>query len=147
MTAPLEPHTDGGRHVLVATIDKCPDCPTDGLCDDCGDDPQLDYAIECPGVTPACALWLECSTCYVPRVGLAAERREELEQTGEAHGVEHQWIDGRWMTPTTDCYLAGHDALGEEGGYIAQGKPGRWPVEHEVGDGTELYLHTIEVPA
>lgn len=133
------------RHILVVTIDRCRNCVPDGaLCADCTEDPDLRYDIECPGVTNSCRAWDECRTCYVPRVGISSDVKDQLEQHGEAHGQPHQYIDGRWMTPTSHCYVAGHDALSEEGSYIANGQPGRWPVAHEVGDGTELYLHVLK---
>lgn len=131
-------------HVLVVTVDRCSACPPDGLCADCQEEPELQYTVECPGPSGNCDAWDECPTCYVPGQGLSADRREELEQESHAHGVEHLWVDGRYMVRLSppQCYVAGHDALPDAAQYVATA-PGRYPVEHDVGDGTELELHLV----
>ena len=134
-------------HVLVATLERCPVCAsTTAPCADCVEAGQMDYTVECPGPSGDCDAWDECPSCYVPGQGLDPERREQLENGDpEVHGVEHQWIDGRWMVrlDPAQCYVAGHDALPDAAEYVAAGVEGRYPVEHDVGDGTELELTWI----
>lgn len=61
---------------------------------------NVDLAIECPGVTSACECWEECGTCART---LTDEQQDALDETGEAHGEEHQSIDGMWMIRTGKC--------------------------------------------
>lgn len=115
-------------HVLIAEID--PD-----------NHERLSYSIDCPGVTDSCRTYWECREDHPEAAG-------EWDEEEEIHGVPHRRIPGLgWSIPSGQCYVANHDALPEEGEEIARGRVGRWPVDHEVGDGTELYLHEIKPSA
>jgi hypothetical protein len=120
-------------HILVVTGEY-----------DIGD--QIDdrkYEIECPGVTDACAMWIPCDCA-------AAARPDQLWEDPVAHGVEHQNIDGEWMTQTDQCLYAGHDSLPdvaadmrEPGPARRELDPGRYPVVPDYqGDGW-FYLDLV----
>jgi hypothetical protein len=84
-------------HVLIVTAH--PDCPTD---------PDLyHYDIECPGVSPSCRAWTECTTagCNV--------NREYNHDTVDAlgHGQPHRHIHGTWMVEAGYCYVQSHDGM------------------------------------
>lgn len=125
-------------HVLVVTVDRCPACPSDGLCADCTEHPQLSYVIECPGMTEACRVWWECRKPHTE------DDMHRMENEEPIHGEIHQLVAGMWSTPGQHCYLVMHDAVPEEGEYVSNGKPGRYPVDFDFGDPGELYLHAIK---
>lgn len=88
-----EPHVVTIKHDAESHVYHCHD--------DCT------AVVTCPGVTNACRCWLECTTCRDATAGLDDEARgdydERLYDQQEAHGEEHQRIDGMWMTPTDHC--------------------------------------------
>ncbi|MFG3710824.1 hypothetical protein [Micromonospora sp. NPDC047730] len=95
------------------------------------------HVIECPGVTDACRAWVDCP-----------QRDEEhnddaLEDDPVAHGVEHRWIDGDWMVRTDDCLVRTHMYAGEIAAELNL-PPGRHPVGHDFGDGTEYELSVLD---
>ena len=81
---------------------------------DCHDDCTVTLA--CSGVTDACRCWWECTTCHDASQEMDTAELDDfndhLHEAGEAHGVEHQHIDGKWMTPTVSCItqMLDHDA-------------------------------------
>lgn len=126
-------------HVLVIAFDcdgeeAHPGEPHDKDCDQ-------EYSVECPGVEDSCREYLACQaeSCQGNGDGLG-------EDDGVAHGVEHRYIAGQWMLPTDRCYIAGHDQLPDAASDLSLA-PGRHPVEHDVGDGTELYLYVLKEPS
>jgi hypothetical protein len=74
---------------------------------DCHD--ACEATVECSGVTDTCRVWWECDTCRAAKKDMTDERRddydEQLWDTSEAHGVEHQHIDCVWMTPGDSCLV------------------------------------------
>lgn len=71
----------------------------------CHDDCEVE--IICPGVTDSCRCWQECEDCRKARTRVDLEAFDErLREAGEAHGIDHEWIDGVWMTPTRACVTA-----------------------------------------
>lgn len=74
--------------------------------EDCHD--ECTATLACPGVTDSCRVWWECTTCREARSKLDGDALgdfdENLHYTGEAHGNDHQWINGVWMTPGGGCY-------------------------------------------
>lgn len=64
-------------------------------------------SLSCPGVADHCRCWLECTVCRDAAQGMDAEAMDEYDEAlyrdGDAHGEEHQRIDGMWMTPTDRC--------------------------------------------
>lgn len=72
---------------------------------DCHDDCTAE--VICNGVTDLCRTWWECSTCRTLLDGMDSLERadylETLDEEDEAHGEDHQHIDGMWMTPTNRC--------------------------------------------
>ena len=88
-------------HTVTIKHDQESHACGDGCHDECTAD------LQCSGVTDACRCWWECDTCREAMRGLdvdaLADFEENLDTEGEAHGKEHQRIDGMWMTPTAQC--------------------------------------------
>lgn len=63
--------------------------------------------VVCPGVTADCRTWWSCTECDRATAAMSAdevaEYDDDLSESGEAHGVQHQRIDGMWMTPGHTC--------------------------------------------
>jgi hypothetical protein len=83
---------------------------------------QVQYTVVCPG-DGQCYLWWECKQCIDDK----HEPTDDEEDEGEyfRHGIEHQNIEGDWMTPSTQC-AAIHsdscsDALQEEAEHAGVG--------------------------
>ncbi|MEU1761202.1 hypothetical protein [Micromonospora sp. NPDC005652] len=111
-----------GEHILVVTGE--------------GESHELDYAIECPGVTGRCRMWRDCHWCHARTDG----EFDSWESTNVvAHGMTHRYIGDRWMVPTEECFVRDNDDLGAVAGDLGL-KPGRYAVDHDSGDGTELIL-------
>lgn len=100
---PIEVKPADTQHHMVITMDVLePDEQADY---DAGDDQlrrEIDgdrrtITIECPGVTSACEGWEECRKDH---------DEDELEETGEAHGVDHQTFWFGWGVETGQCALA-----------------------------------------
>lgn len=125
-------------HVLVIAFD-C-DAEQAHPAEPHGKDCDQEYSVECPGVQDACREYLACQkeeeACQGDGGGF-------LDDDGMAHGVEHAYIAGQWMLPTDRCYIAGHDDMPNTASDLDL-TPGRYPVEHDVGDGTELYLYALK---
>ena len=82
---------------------------------DCHDDCAAE--VICPGVTNACRTWWECNRCRAVLRRVDAHGADlyddRLSERGEAHGVDHEHIDGMWMTPSDQCLSTAcdeHDA-------------------------------------
>lgn len=103
--------------------------------EDCHDDCTAE--VICPGVTEACRCWWECGTCRDVRVGMStaerAENDDRLLDDGEAHGVDHLWIDGMWMTPGTSCISAAMDTDADQ--LVDRLPTGDHPVDLECEEG------------
>ena len=126
-------------HALVVTVDRCSDCKDQSdLCQDCAEHPELNYAIECPGVTDACRAWWECRETHTEDDLYRMEEEEPI------HGVLHQLVAGMWSTPGTECFVQIADSVPEEGEYVSKGAPGRYLVDFDFGDPGEVYLHEIK---
>ena len=95
---------------------------------------DMDVSIECPGVTDACAEWVECPDGDCPGYG---GRDDEFEDGNRAHGEEHRNIDGAWMIRSGFCFAEnhGHDAAGQMAERLSLGI-GRYEVIPEFDDGT-----------
>lgn len=109
---------------------------------DCHDD--CTASLTCFGVTDACRCWWECDACREATAGMTDEQRddydEQLWDTSEAHGVEHQHIDGMWMTESNDCLT---QALDSDAGYLVDTLPdGEHPVDIDCQEGF-VYVHAL----
>jgi len=109
-------------HTLVITMHS--DCidmePTD-----------VDYDIECPGVSDACRMWVECD---IPNC-----ENDSGHNAGELiHGKRHQYVGDSWSVPTDTCYLAVADEMPDAADYLAtkhQLGVGRYVVGHDFDEG------------
>lgn len=102
------------------------------------------YDLECPGVSDWCREWRPCEPCS-KRAAEDEDFDEQLYDAEEAHGVDHQKIQGEWMTPTERCLARHHDGLSDSGEEIAR-TPGRYPVYVTFeDDGEYLLLEPAEV--
>ncbi|WP_431881670.1 hypothetical protein [Micromonospora chalcea] len=117
-----------GEHILVVTGE--------------GESHELDYAIECPGVTKHCRMWWTCHWCKSLDYDLL---NPDAEAEPVAHGMVHRYIDDNWMVPTEQCFLRDNDYLGVAAGDLEL-RPGRYLVDHDCGDGTELILLLVREP-
>ena len=117
-------HADGGGHDL--------DCWT--------------LKLECPGVTDACRMWLECMDCN-SKISADLDNDDlydQLSQTGEAHGVQHVWAgDIGWATWTDKCLAERHEDLYEAVEDLDL-TPGRYLVLVSFEDGEYLRLRLVE---
>jgi hypothetical protein len=130
-------------HVLVIEGPCEQADPETGACECAEDRQRCDYTwrIECPGVTRACEMFLECPECKDPK---DPARQDELDRDSEAHGVEHDHIPGLgWATPTGSCYVQNADLIGDAVSDLSL-PPGRHLVDHDYGDPDEITLHVIE---
>lgn len=109
---------------------------------DCHD--ECTATLTCSGVTDNCRCWWECDTCReASRVDGddADEYADRLDEYSEAHGVEHQHIDGMWMVPTDRCLGA---EMESDVGYLVDAlSDGDHPVELDCEDGF-VYVRVIE---
>ena len=93
--------TDVVRHVVRIKHD-----PESHEIEDCHDDCTAE--VICLGTTDACRTWWECRRCMrvlsrVDQAGAFEYDDRVDERGGVAHGVDHQRIDGMWMTPSETC--------------------------------------------
>lgn len=89
------------KHVLVVT--KTSDIG-EGL-------DEIEYTLECPGVSDACRAWVVCGC---PESEFSEELDgSPLDDDPAAHGVEHVYGEGEWNRPTDDCFYTGADYLPE----------------------------------
>ena len=109
-------------HVLVVTATE----------NHTAEDPDVEYAIECPGDGGCPRTWYECTV--VPQHDV-----DEVRDTGMAHGVEHQVFQGVACTETDRCYVQEGFAYANDGSDISI-TPGRFPVDYDGGDLDDFYL-------
>lgn len=112
--------------------------------ENCHDDCRAE--VVCMGTTDRCRIWWECTRCrkVMERLGDQDWRYDDrLDERGKAHGVEHQHIDGRWMTEGSQCFI---DACDEhDAGDLVAGLPdGEYPVDLEWEEGY-VTVHLIRV--
>lgn len=135
-----------------------------GECSGCGpvahDEPcvnsqhDYDYDLTCSGVTDACRAWEECMVC-TPEDSVTVKEMADGGEDAEAHGKEHRVINGLWMTPTDNCFIACHENQGEAVAYLGSLPHGRYAVDGEdIGDGdlgltlvTSADASTLTAPA
>lgn len=109
-------------------------------------DPQLGASayLECPGVTPECAMWVRCEQDGCPTAADDEGPAEGIWRA-EFHGVEHRWFDEEvsrefWGVETDQCYaVEQNDAPAEEFAEEQQLGSGRYPVTVEI-DGNAVIL-------
>jgi hypothetical protein len=103
-----------------------------------------DFSIECPGVTDACRMWVECD---IPNCGSEdAERDNNVVK----HGKRHQLIVSTWSVPTDTCYLMIADELSDVAASMADSEklpPGRYEVDHDFDEGMVSWLTPVKVAA
>lgn len=114
--------------------------------ENCHDDCEAD--VICPGVTDTCRAWWECGDCLKASRNLSGEALENFDEQlydqGEAHGKDHQRIDGMWMTPTTECISS---AMKHNGGdFIDQLPDGDHPCDLDCEEGF-VYVIPIKTAA
>lgn len=118
-------------HTLVVTMHS--DCldmePTD-----------VDYAVECPGVTTACAEWVLCKVAECPGNNGGDDTLYDVSNV--AHGVEHRYVDsssgGFWGVQSGACYIVGADEMPDAADYLATKEElgaGRYLVGHDFDEG------------
>lgn len=118
-------------HVVRITHD-----PESHTIEDCHDDCAADLI--CNGVTDACRVWRECARCRAVLGRVDEHGRDlyddRLYERGEAHGAEHQRLDGMWMTPTDECIGSACD---EHDAYylVAELPEGDYPVSLDWEEG------------
>lgn len=102
-------------------------------------DPDRNYSIECPGITAGgCEGWEECSTCMDAE--LSDEEEEEREETGIAHGVEHQTMWFGWGVATGTCSLHAFSDAWMDSASDLNLPPGRYPVDFDWNETCDLSL-------
>lgn len=110
-------------HTLVVTVDPH---PLDH------EPPDVDFFIECPGVTDACRMWVECD---IPNCGSTDAERDH---NAVLHGKRHQLVVSTWSVPTDICYLIVADETPDAADSLAAKQhlgPGRYLVTHEIYEG------------
>jgi hypothetical protein len=154
MTADREPH------YLVVTIDPAAMepghlwSPEHNGCEECNDDP-FTLTIECPGVSAGrCNLWQECETCERALVAFGDDTdardnyRDALDETGEAHGEEHQTFGGVPCVESAGCFVIeamGWGSLDDDLWDIAHAKgPGRFRIDWDGGDIEDAHASLVE---
>lgn len=109
-------------------------------------DRDLDYELECGGVTFACEAWQECGVC---------RPTEDEEDTGEyeRHGEYHRLIDGTFMTSTGRCVIQVCDAGGSAMDLLANLPDpvalagGRFPIDVDECEEGTVYISFSQEPA
>lgn len=128
-----------GEHILIVTADATgldkldPEERAAYLAD-----PDLDYRVECPGVTDGCRSWEPC--------GCGLDRAED--ETCPRSGLEHIcFAEFGLGTPTRACFVATNDWLSDAASDLGL-PPGEYPVTFDVEDEVylRLYLVTEAVP-
>ncbi len=109
---------------------------------DCHDGCEAD--VICPGVVDSCRTWWECDTCRIARRAMTLDQLEDHDEqlyaAGEAHGVDHQRIDGVWMTPGTTCLA--YSLESNAGDFVDELPDGDHMVDLDYDDGY-VHLHLI----
>jgi len=105
--------------------------------DDVSDD--FEWTVECPGGS-GCRVWFTCDVkdCAIPS---PYDREDGDPEDGmdfvARHGVEHQYIEGDWMTESGQCAAQGTDVSDAVFEIARDRGLGDWPVEVDYeGDGT-----------
>lgn len=95
-------------------------------------DPEFapDVDIECPGVTDACAEWIECMISTCP-----GKTDSSLFGEGDVgHGVQHRNIQGAWMVRSGFCFAENH----------GHGVASEFVERHELGAGRHEVIPEFE---
>ena len=107
--------------------------------------PDIEFSIECPGVTDACHMWVECDR---PRC------REDNPNLGEGvvHGKRHLLFpgSGTWSVPTDTCYLVIADEMPDAADYLATKQKlgaGRYLIGHDFDEGCIADFQLVEEAA
>lgn len=128
MTDPENTQT-GAHHTVTIKHD-----PESHECD-CHDDCTAE--LHCPGVQDTCRCWWECDTCRDAVKGMDDQARDDYDErlwdTSEAHGVEHQHIDGMWMTAGNSCVV--HELESDAGELVDTLPDGEHPIDYDCDDG------------
>jgi hypothetical protein len=107
--------------------------------DDTSDD--VEWTIECPGGS-SCHIWYDCRVegCTIPTPYADDGDGQDF---AERHGVEHQYIEGDWMTESDQCAALVTDVVDSVFEIARDRGVGDWPVyiDYE-GDGT-WWLHDL----
>lgn len=115
----------------AAVVAHSPDCEPGDRHSECH------ITLVCPGVTDDCRCWWECGTCQAATADMDADDLDafddNLDESGEAHGVEHQRIDGMWMVPTDVCISQEMDSDAHELTFALP--DGTYPVSFESDEG------------
>ncbi len=103
-------------------------------------DPDDEYGpdadIQCPGVTEACAEWIECSRTFCS-VHASDDTLTDVIGHGETHRYFDQQPHGYWAVRTGFCYAENHgDAEASEFAEERKLDAGRYAVTVEVDDST-----------
>lgn len=106
------------KHWLIVTVDE-------------DDDDSVRGSIECSGVTDLCRTWWECDEAHMFDEEEFVDLYDAIDSGEDVHhGVEHRYIDGMIMTPSTQCYGQSIDSAVESANEAAHGlAPGRYPCE------------------
>lgn len=125
-------------HVLRITHDP----ESHAEAEDCHDGCTAE--VICPGVTNFCRVWWECDECQAVRDQLDELELDhfddQLYEDGEAHGVDHQRIDGMWMTPGTTCFA--HELETNAHDFVDELAAGDHPIDLDCDEGY-VYLRLI----
>lgn len=120
-------------HVLVVTRIPCPQCPADGPCEECAEDPEIHYEVECPGIDVGhCQLWEECAECR-------AAGRRPTDDDHQVHGVPHEVYMDVLCVETQQCWVQWAD-YSDSADDVSSNKPGRYPVHFDSTYDDECYL-------
>lgn len=124
--------TEYPSHVLIATRD--------------GED-DLAYEVECSAAdhyAAACAMWRECG-CSVDDFEKEDDPDEAPEETAEdalcpKTGHEHRLCGFGLAVPSGECFVACNDNLADAASDLNITEPGRYELDYDVQDETDLYL-------
>lgn len=134
------PATGPAPHILVVT-QTCDPHPGEPHEVDC-----YDRSIECPGLTPACQMWMPC-----PEGECKARPEPDGYEDGDFHGVYHRHfrLDGFWwgIPEPQSCFYRDADGTSDATwGLVPAGETGRYPVDVEADDANPVF-HLIEEPS
>lgn len=125
--------SEPARHVVVVTLGGCDpreDHPGEPHDTDC-----YERTLECPRVTPACQLWMQCQ--HVDCLGKDVDG-DVAEDDEVRHGVPHEFMrhDGCWwgVQRPGACYFQWSDSTCDAISELELKEPGRYPVECETDD-------------
>jgi hypothetical protein len=129
------------HHVLRLAYDPgCEGC-ADGDPDEACDPRCFKVAVECPGVTPGCEMWMPCSHDHGPMI--RDEDLDEANYSGKLMGEPHMVIDSCWMVPKGKCFVALADCL-QDAVQDLDVEPGVYAIDHEMdGEQTSFSLSVI----